>query len=110
MPDTVLRSSQVMDRWAQLRVFIISAPVLLTVLVVVLIITFAILTFRMLMSLSNQFADDDYFNSSSAGAWGGLLNTIWISITNIFYQKVLRPSRALLLLPSHRPIAPCARL
>jgi len=60
----------------------------LLILTVMMIITFAILTFRMIMSISIQFYDNEYFNSATASYWGSAMNTVWVTIMNLVYQRL----------------------
>jgi len=53
-----------------------------------LVVTVSILTFRMLMALSSQLEANALFNPSTAATVGGLLNTLWITLMNVFYRRV----------------------
>ena len=76
----------VMNFWSRMKVYSVGIPLLLMMTIVMLIITFAILTFRLLLTVGASADYEEY--SSSASAIGGLLNTVWITIMNIVYSQV----------------------
>jgi hypothetical protein len=76
----------VMNFWSRMKVYSVGIPLLLMMTIVMLIITFAILTFRLLLTVGASADYEEY--SSSASAIGGLLNTVWITIMNLVYSQV----------------------
>ena len=66
----------VMDRAARARVQVAGVVALGVVTSVMVIVTLAILTFRLLMTASSQFERNAVFNPSSGPIIGAVLNTV----------------------------------
>ena len=64
---------------------LLGIPFLLITFIIMLVVTLAILTFRMIGTFGSDFKDDTYFNPTTAPIVGGMLNALWITVMNAFY-------------------------
>jgi hypothetical protein len=62
--------------------------VLLLVSAVMVSVTLAILTFRMLMIISYQLEDNAIFNPQNGKIIGSIANTLWVSLMNLVYKQL----------------------